>query len=52
MDGFLTVDVVDTNVEILSEDREMREALACAVLPVSHSCGATAAARTHILRAR
>jgi hypothetical protein len=50
--SFLTVDVVDTDVEILPEDGEMREALARAILPVSHSCGATAAAHTHILRAR
>jgi hypothetical protein len=47
----LTVDVVDTDVKILPEDGEMRETLARAILPVSHSCGATAAARTHVLRA-
>jgi hypothetical protein len=47
----LTVDVVDTDVEILPEGGEMREALARAILPVRYSCGATTAAYTHVLGA-
>jgi hypothetical protein len=48
----LTLNVVDADMEILPEDGQMREALTSTFLPLSHPCGATAAAHTYVLRAR
>ena len=50
--NYPTLNVVDADMEILPEDGQMWETLTSAVLPLSHPCGATAAAYTYVLRAR